>query len=119
MFNSSAPTLPGSAALASAVRLREVLGSAALASAVQPHGVLMTFKPLPRVAAGGLSQNGLPYLIVLAHVVFRCASTVITVSPRSTLSSQKGVGCALLAVLLACCLPCFAGCAVLRVLAVP
>ena len=66
-----------------------------------------------------LSQNGLPYLIVLAHVVFRCASTVITDSPRSTLSSQKGLGCALLAVLLACCLPCFAGCAVLRVLAVP
>ena len=50
----------------------------------------MTFKPLPRVAAGGLSQNGLPYLIVLAHVLYSCASTVIFDSPRSTLQQSKG-----------------------------
>ena len=100
-----ASTLPGSAALASAVRLREVLGSAALASAVQPQGVLMTFKPLPRDAAGGLSQNGLPYLIVLAHVLYSCVSTLIVNSRRSTLQQSKGlrlrVACSVACLLLA------------------
>ena len=67
----------------------------------------MTFKPLPRVAAGGLSQNGLPYLIVLAHVLYSCASTIIIDFPRSTLQQSKGfrlrvaciVACLLLALL--------------------